>query len=57
MAKTYNKSLYKKIKLDETEISSELKTLVSNNQNIDEFKLSDIEIEIDNNSQKNLIIL
>ena len=47
---------YKKIKLDETEIGSELKTLVSNNQTIDEFKLSDIEVEIDNNSQKNLII-
>ena len=47
---------YKKIKLDETEISSELRTLVSNNQNIDEFKLSDIEIEIESNSQKNLII-
>ena len=38
---------YKKIKLDETEIGSELRTLVSNNQNIDEFKLSDIEIEIE----------
>ena len=47
---------YKKIKLDETEIGYELKTLVSNNQTIDEFKLSDIEVEIDNNSQKNLII-
>ena len=47
---------YKKIKLDETEIGSELKTLVSNNQTIDEFKLSDIEVEINNNSQKNLII-
>ena len=31
-----------KIKLDETEIGSELKTLASNNQTIDEFKLSDI---------------
>ena len=30
--------------------------MVSNNQTIDEFKLSDIEVEIDNNSQKNLII-
>ena len=47
---------YKKIKLDETEIGYELKTLVSNNQTIDEFKLSDIEVEINNNSQKNLII-
>ena len=47
---------YKKIKLDEAEIGSELKALVSNNQTIDEFKLSDIEIEIENYSQKNLII-